>query len=650
MGVYMNKKKILSILFASVLCLSPIGVKAAQMYAESEDGTKVYTSIDDAWNAAQNGTKIIMSCDWNLSERLVLDSNKTATIEMNGHKISRNLTSAKTNGEVIKLCSNSTLNLNGKKVPTAKLSFKGYDYGIRVDAVTYSGGLVTGGYSTNGGGGIHMKGGSTLNLDTVSISGNKSNFSLGSDGHGGAIYMDGSGDKLTMNNAEITFNAAQRDGGGVYVNNRYSSIEMNNRSTIVNNSAGASLEDLDCDVANGGGIAVDGHDVTITLNGKSNVINNYCHAHGGGIYSDAKSTKVYLNDSSIESNTSDDNGGGLYFGSSYFEVSSKNKDGQVTSNIAKSSYLGGGIYAGRCVFSSNEGKIDGITFTSNSGGRGGAVSIHQEYVTISNCIFKNNSADCGAAIEIENDNCVLENLTVQENTSNSQSSGAVKITCYNDITLRGTLNITNNKNTLLDCDADLYVETFNSIYSYIISVPDSSSQIGLYINKARTIAKNQTNDAMNIFFVDNPNQYSIYYDDSSKQIISKEGATVSNESNEVQNYTITLNMVNEAGTWQNTQKMTIDENEPLELQAPIVEDKEFVEYKDAPESLTVENQTIKSDTITSDIELTLVYSDSESEESTETGSIFGDGNTVITAVVIVGLLIIGVIIFKKKKQ
>ena len=647
----MNVKKLNSILLAGILCLFPLGIQASTTYATSEDGTKNYTSIDDAWDAAQNGTKIIMSSDWNISSRLVLDSNKTATIEMNGHKISRGLSDSKSNGEVIKLCSNSTLNLNGKNASKTKFVFQAYNIdGSRVEVSTVSGGLITGGYSTNGAGGIHMKGGSKLNLDTVSISGNKSERSWGSDGHGGGIYMDGSGDQLIMNNAEITFNAAQRNGGGVYVNNKDSSIEMNNNSQIIDNSAGANLDNLGYGVANGGGIAIDAENVTVTLNSGSSISDNYCHAYGGGIYSNAKNTKIYLNASSIDTNSSDDNGGGIYFKYSNFEVGSTNKDGQIFNNKSQLSHDGGGIYADRCIFSSNQGKIDGITFTSNSADRGGGMSIQQENVTISNCTFKNNSANTGAAIDIENDDIILENLTVQENTTTSEKSGAVEIVCYNDITLNGILNITNNINSITNTDADLHVDTFNSVYSYIISTPNASSKIGLFIDFARTLAKNQTSDATNIYYVNNPNDYTIRYDESSKQIVSEVKTNTSEENQDkTKTYTVTMNMVNEAGTWQNTQKMTVDENTLFELQAPAVEDKEFVEFKDLPESLTVENDLVKADSISEDIEITLVYSDEESE-SLETGSIFGNSNTIIAAMIVVAVVILGTFIFMKKKK
>ncbi len=644
-------KRILSVLFAGILALSPIGIKASTIYATNEDGSKSYTSIDDAWSAAQN-ENIIMQEDWNLSSRLVLDSYKLATIEMNGHRISRNLTSEKTNGEVIKMCSNSTLILTGRNAPSTYFSFKGYSDGLSANCATTSGGLITGGYSSNGAGAIHMKGDCHLHLDTVSISGNKSNRSWGSDGHGGAIYMNGKDNGLTMSNAEITFNAAQRDGGGIYVNGDGSYISMQN-SYIVNNTAGASLSDLDDDAACGGGIAIKDDDVSIIMY-DSKIDDNYAHGYGGGIYSNGKNTIVRLGASSISFNQSDNNGGAIYFNYSNFEVVSDYHDSQISHNSALSTDWGGAIYATRCTFSGNSGKIDGITFDSNSAQIGGAMDIHQENVTVSNCTFTNNTAQNGAAISVKNDGFTLENSTVQNNTTTASYSAAVNVDGYNDINLNGTINITQNPNTESGTDADLILTEMGASDAYIVSAPNASSRIGLYIKDDRTLAKNQNSDAPNIYFVNNPNDYSIQYDDSSKKITSKtnEGGGANSDWDEAQvsSHTLTINMVNESGTWQNTQKMSINENEALELQAPVVEDKTFTEFKDVPDALTVENDVVKADSVSEDLELTLVYSDPESEESTDTASIFGDGNTVIAAVIIIGIIVVGAFVFIKKKK
>ena len=86
----------------------------------------------------------------------------------------------------------------------------------------------------------------------------------------------------------------------------------------------------------------------------------------------------------------------------------------------------------------------------------------------------------------------------------------------------------------------------------------------------------------------------------------------------------------------------------FELLAPIAEGKTFVEWKDVPEDITVEGETLKAETLTSDIEVTAVYSEAQGESS-ETGSIFGNGSGAVALVVVVALLgLAGYNYYKKK--
>ena len=287
-------------------------------------------------------------------------------------------------------------------------------------------------------------------------------------------------------------------------------------------------------------------------------------------------------------------------------------------------------------------------------------------MTVSNCIFTENSTDNGegGAIYVCNDGFVLKDSTIQNNKTGYTSSGALEVNSYNDVTFEGVINITNNTNTIDNTDADVCLDFVTVSKSYILSVPDLSSRIGLVLNNERTIAKNQTNEAMNIYSANGTTTYGLRYNADSNTIESEEITLASNpmfdtsqasdentesKQEETQSYTITINMVNEAGTWQNTNKTSVNADQPFELQAPTVEDKTFVEFKDVPETLKVEDNTIKSDSISEDIELTLVYSDEESE-NLETGSIFGDGNTIVAAVIIVTILVLGTFIFMKKKK
>ena len=593
-------RKIFGILIAIGLFLSPVCVKANTIYATNEDGTKSYTSIDSAWNAAQSGVSIVMQCDWNISSRLILGENKKATIEMNGHKISRNLTDAETNGEVIMMEGKSTLTLNGKKAYDTKFTFNGFDASSsRSQLEITTGGLITGGSSTNGGGGIHMKAGSTLNLNYVAVAGNYAERSWGSDGNGGGICMDGDGDTLNMVESDIKYNRSEYKGGGVYIDDEHSTITM-----------------------------------------KNSIISWNYSENGGGICTDSRYTKITMDNGSIRSNVAEKLGGGVFVNGTNFEISSDKGNSEISFNefdaadigSSRDNGIGSAIYVRASAFTDNEGLIKGIRFAYNeTGDDGTTVTNDQENVTISNCTFTGNIAGKGAIL-ISNDGNVLENITVEDNTVTNSNYGAVYIDSMDDITLKGKVIIRNNHNTATGIDSDLYLQNGSVTESYIISVPDSSSSIGLVQTGYRVIAKNQTQDAIDIYKINGYSigKQSLVYDDSTKTISLKEvssplifgeSSSISEESSvddseTVENtHTVTLNKVNESGSWSETETITVHDGEFLDVIAPSVEDRTFVEYRDVPESITVEEGALKADSLNEDVTVTVVYTDTESEGS-----------------------------------
>ena len=519
---------------------------------------------------------------------------------MNGHKISRNLTDAETNGEVIMMEGKSTLTLNGKKAYDTKFTFNGFDASSsRSQLEITTGGLITGGSSTNGGGGIHMKAGSTLNLNYVAVAGNYAERSWGSDGNGGGICMDGDGDTLNMVESDIKYNRSEYKGGGVYIDDEHSTITM-----------------------------------------KNSIISWNYSENGGGICTDSRYTKITMDNGSIRSNVAEKLGGGVFVNGTNFEISSDKGNSEISFNefdaadigSSRDNGIGSAIYVRASAFTDNEGLIKGIRFAYNeTGDDGTTVTNDQENVTISNCTFTGNIAGKGAIL-ISNDGNVLENITVEDNTVTNSNYGAVYIDSMDDITLKGKVIIRNNHNTATGIDSDLYLQNGSVTESYIISVPDSSSSIGLVQTGYRVIAKNQTQDAIDIYKINGYSigKQSLVYDDSTKTISLKEvssplifgeSSSISEESNvedseTVENtHTVTLNKVNESGSWSETETITVHDGEFLDVIAPSVEDRTFVEYRDVPESITVEEGVLKADSLNEDVTVTVVYTDTESEGS-----------------------------------
>ena len=104
-------------------------------------------------------------------------------IDLNGHTINRGLSSATWNGYVLNVEGDLILEDNG------------------------TGGMITGGYEENKGGGIRLSGNLTMNGGTIS-----GNHAL----RGAGVYIASSG-TFNMNGGTISGNEAEKYGGGVYV-------------------------------------------------------------------------------------------------------------------------------------------------------------------------------------------------------------------------------------------------------------------------------------------------------------------------------------------------------------------------------------------------------------------------------------------------
>ena len=213
---------------------------------------------------------------------LNIQSGKTVSIDLNGYKIDRGLTTATDNGYVIKNAGNLTIcdSYTGTD-RTHVITVNGENH-------TIDGGLITGGYNESYyySGGIFNDGG-RLTLESGTIAGNIAK------NNGGGIYNKGT---FTMNNGSICYNSTNVTGGGVY-NHRDWTFTMNNGSISYNTAS-----------QNAGGIFAFG---TFTMN-NGTISHNTTALDGGGIYAQRM---CYLRGGSIEYNIcgNDKNGGGIYY-------------------------------------------------------------------------------------------------------------------------------------------------------------------------------------------------------------------------------------------------------------------------------------------------------------------------------------------------
>ena len=280
-------KKIFAIIMtvcmlASLLCITASAADDAvlRVSAQKKDGTivvvKDYTVFEDGWNAAMelavnskelnknDYARVIVDiyADWNAVDgqftqafvngkgfnwdAIYFQPNVKMTLNLNGHTVNRGLTEWEYNGEVMYIDEDADVIIND--------------------------GTITGGFSCNGAGGIHINDGANVVLNNVNIVGNSTDDD---DGAGIAVY---GGATLTMNGGTITGNKAigSSVGGGIYVNSANATLNdvLISDNVLSSNVAGIGYW------ATGAGCCVSRG--TLTLN-RCTVKDNHSDRYGGGL-------------------------------------------------------------------------------------------------------------------------------------------------------------------------------------------------------------------------------------------------------------------------------------------------------------------------------------------------------------------------------
>lgn len=230
-------------LLASVICITSFAAEGAVIRVSGlkEDGETVeiengdFKDFAEGWEAAvdyacdddfmhQNDIfRIVVDfyADWNANtdgefgnsswtgfqySTIYVPEDVRIAINLNGHTINRGLKNWEYDGEVIYIDDNADVVINGGKNKDAIVKPDEDPGDIKT-------GAVTGGFSCNGAGGIHMQSGSKLTLNNVNIVGNSVDDD---DGAGIAVY---DGASLIMNGGCVSNNVSYDDvyGGGVYI-------------------------------------------------------------------------------------------------------------------------------------------------------------------------------------------------------------------------------------------------------------------------------------------------------------------------------------------------------------------------------------------------------------------------------------------------
>ena len=183
---------LIAVAFTFALCIAPCAYAADAMTVSYNGGqASSFNSVKDvnSWLAKSvknNGTSgtytITLNSKVTANAPLEIPAKAKVVLNLEGFDFDRGLTSASSSGHAILVKSGATLTVNGKNPTTRELSLwnsKGGKYNQAVDNV---GGVITGGYSTNRAGGIHIEGGARVTLNGVTVAGNRAEQNWGSDG------------------------------------------------------------------------------------------------------------------------------------------------------------------------------------------------------------------------------------------------------------------------------------------------------------------------------------------------------------------------------------------------------------------------------------------------------------------------------------
>ena len=343
------------LLCAGLLLLTlPTGALAASPAASVQIGDKTteYTSCASAWSAlvsaasTGSGAKMTLLSDWKAGSgkfgsgtgftsggALSVSGGKGMTLDLNGHKLDRGLTSDKDGGCLIAI-SGGTLSIIDSRpdAPTAS------------DA---KGGLLCGGYNDDEGGCIVLTSSGNLSMKGGTF------YHCKSDDVGGALYMDHANNYVTLENVTFVGCWADDEGGAVFEND--GTLNMTNVTFIQNESE-----------ETGGAVHMDeGH-----MNCRNcTFTKNLSDGDGGGVYIDTDSVTTFT-DCTFSGNASSDSGGGLYVNSSDKTVL---QDCRFTSN--RCSDKGGGL----CINGDRVFLVGGFYQNNTASSYGGGVYVDSLY-------------------------------------------------------------------------------------------------------------------------------------------------------------------------------------------------------------------------------------------------------------------------------
>jgi len=190
------------------------------------------------------------------------------------------------------------------------------------------------------GGGIEVRPGASATLTDVSLTSNTANVTnnvAAAGGNGGGVHITGNGN-LMATDSSFTANTAAKEGGGLW--NDTGMMTLSNVRVNRNTVTGGTADNMD-NTANGGG-GIFNEAGTVTINGASEIIGNTLSgdvASGGGILTNEDTTLTITDGVMITDNSANRAGGGI---ESRAGSTTTLTDVTLANNVANTTAGGGG--------------------------------------------------------------------------------------------------------------------------------------------------------------------------------------------------------------------------------------------------------------------------------------------------------------------
>lgn len=245
------------------------------------------------------------------------------------------------------------------------------------------------------GGGIYVRNGTFTMNPGVTVGGSAvdANMSTGTGNNngGGGIYVTGNTSKVDVKGGEISYNTAERNGGGLYVaSSGTEGTNLSGNVLVSKNQAATSAN------GNGGGAFVSSG--LLNLIGAGVIVSENEAKNGGGIYMNNGTVDV-TSCSFLGNIANNGNGGGVYLGNGSLTLSGAIVSSNQATSTANNTGRGGGIYTGAGTILVKDNTQIG-TYTSakatagsgNTAKQGGGIYVNGGDVTFNGGSFTENSA------------------------------------------------------------------------------------------------------------------------------------------------------------------------------------------------------------------------------------------------------------------